>query len=61
MFRSKSQQVLVRHEGRWFSGRLIDTVSDIDGLSRGLVRFTSADGRRRREWCDVTDLRPVVL
>jgi len=60
MFRIKSPQVLVRHEGRWLRGRLIDTVSDFDGLSAGLVRFTTADGQRRREWRHVADLRPVL-
>ena len=60
MFRSKSPQVLVRHEGRWVRGRLIDTVNDIDGLWHGLVRFTTTDGRRRCEWRHVADLRPTV-
>jgi hypothetical protein len=60
MFRSKLPQVLVRHDGRWVRGHLIDTVTDFDGLSEGLVRFVSSDGQRRREWRHVTDLRPAM-
>lgn len=61
MFKSRHQTVLVRHEGRWVRARLIDTISDIDGLWRALVGFTAADGRRYREWRPVQDLRPVEM
>ena len=60
MFRNKSPEVLVRYQGRWVRGRMIDTVSDIDGLWQGLVRFTPADGQRRCEWHHAADLRPTV-
>jgi hypothetical protein len=60
MFKNNSPQVLVRHNGDWVKGRLIDTITDLDGLWQGLVRFTTTDGRRRREWHHVTDLRPTT-
>lgn len=50
-------QVLDDH--RWTSAWLVNTISDVDGLWRGEVAYVGYDGRARREWRPVQDLRPL--
>lgn len=49
----------VWERGRWVPAQLVDTISDLDGVFRGLVEYTTHDGQAHREWRPVQEMRPV--
>jgi hypothetical protein len=53
------ERVQVLADGQWTYAWLVNTISDIDGLWRGEVAYVGYDGRPRREWRAVQDLRPL--
>lgn len=52
-------RVQVLDDGEWTFAWLVNTISDFDGLWRGEVAYVGYDGRPRREWRAVQDLRPL--